>query len=632
MKVSETCREGPCAGKRASGVARPFTFHNATPFLLHRLFFSFLLKSKHQLSPPEPILFPTLLSLQYIMLSLSVVIERRKLRQRIESNDPNLTKLTIDTRSIDYLPNYLPHDGDWARDGEGIGRNEHIKELCFGSGMASAVGRTDFEAFCSGLACNKTIEKMSIHCCELFGGEIFNMLSPFFQQNGNLHHFMFCGSVRSAPNAVLLLSESLSRFNTLREIELRGRQLRDNEIETLILALASHTSLAGIVFGGNKVGERGVAALAALLNNPRSALAELDLTNCSLNDERAVILAAAALGGNAALRKLDLSQNENITVTGWRAIFTQLHSPQSSLENLTLCASSISNAAATSLGNALANNTHLKVLHVSEMRSIAAEGWRSIFEALESPRCVLQELDLGCNNLRDGDVDYLTSSLSNNCVLSSLTLCYNEEVTASGWRALSAVLENPNSALEKIDLSYSPIDNDALVSFANALRHNNKLKELFLNANWGLREDEEGYVPITNWDALSNALCNESSINETHTSNHTLQRVVDPDSDYADESQLPQNLRILLQLNQENTKTEAARRKILKVHFSGNFNMQPFIDMDLKVLPHAVAWMARDEFGSSLSYQFVRYTTFFVGLGGINISENERGSKRQKKS
>ena len=60
--------------------------------------------------------------------------------------------------------------------------------------------------------------------------------------------------------------------------------------------------------------------------------------------------------------------------------------------------------------------------------------------------------------------------------------------------------------------------------------------------------------------------------------------------------------------------------------------MQPFIDMDLKVLPHAVAWMARDEFGSSLSYQFVRYTTFFVGLGGINISENERGSKRQKKS
>ena len=45
--------------------------------------------------------------------------------------------------------------------------------------------------------------------------------------------------------------------------------------------------------------------------------------------------------------------------------------------------------------------------------------------------------------------------------------------------------------------------------------------------------------------------------------------------------------------------------------------MQPFIDLDLKALPRVIAWMAKDEYGSSLCYQFVRYTTFFVGLGGI---------------
>ena len=77
---------------------------------------------------------------------------------------------------------------------------------------------------------------------------------------------------------------------------------------------------------------------------------------------------------------------------------------------------------------------------------------------------------------------------------------------------------------------------------------------------------------------------------------------------------------------------EAARRKILKVHFSGDFSMQPFIGMDLKTLPHAIAWMAKDEYGSSLLYQFVRNMTFFVGVGhgGRRTSENEPASKRQK--
>ena len=104
-------------------------------------------------------------------------------------------------------------------------------------------------------------------------------------------------------------------------------------------------------------------------------------------------------------------------------------------------------------------------------------------------------------------------------------------------------------------------------------RHNSKLKELFIDEHW----DEEDRT-ITDWDALTNVLCNKSSIDETFNSNHTLQCIVDPDNNNngANESQLPPDLITLLQLNRENSPTEAARRKILQVHFSGNFNMQPF--------------------------------------------------------
>jgi hypothetical protein len=58
--------------------------------------------------------------------------------------------------------------------------------------------------------------------------------------------------------------------------------------------------------------------------------------------------------------------------------------------------------------------------------------------------------------------------------------------------------------------------------------------------------------------------------------------------------------------------------------------MQPFIDMNLKTLPHAIAWMARDEYGSSLSYKFVRNTSLFLGVGGIAQSEEEPKPKRKK--
>ena len=112
-------------------------------------------------------------------------------RRQIESDDPDLTKLTIGDQN-DYQLSlgegnyYYPHDGDWGRDGKGIGRNTHIKELCFGCGLHDNVSRDQFEAFCEGMAGNKSIERLEISCGGLYGGEIFNILSTFFQQNRNL--------------------------------------------------------------------------------------------------------------------------------------------------------------------------------------------------------------------------------------------------------------------------------------------------------------------------------------------------------------------------------------------------------------------------------------------------------------
>ena len=523
-------------------------------------------------------------------------------RRQIESNDPELDKLTIARFGRN---NYHPPDEDWARDGRSIGKNTHIKELGFGSDLSDYVFRDNLEAFCRGLEGNISIQRLQVYCCDFFHGEIFNMLCPFFEQNYTLRCLSIGGyGFESEPNSVRLLIALLFRFNNLREFECRGNiQVCDNEKELLIRALAGHSRLTKVDLTGNKVGVRALASLPALLNNPNSSLADLILAQCSLDDEGALVL-ASVVGSNGTLRKLDLGSNGDISSTGWRALFTQLQNPHSSLEHLDLWENSIDNAAVNLLATALANGSiNLEVLTLGENHYITTEGWRSLSTALQNPRCMLQELHLYNNNFNDDDVAYLAISLGFNGILKHLDLAYNMGVSSSGWRAFLAFLQNPNSALEELDLGGNLINDDVLASFANSLTHNNKLKELFI---------DDRNITSTGWDALSNVLCNKSSIEETFNSNHTLQTVFDPE--YTDESDLPSDLRTLLQLNRGNNKMEAARRKILQVHFSGSFNMQPFIDMDLTVLPHAVAWMARDEHGSSLLYQFVRNTTLFVDV------------------
>ena len=74
----------------------------------------------------------------------------------------------------------------------------------------------------------------------------------------------------------------------------------------------------------------------------------------------------------------------------------------------------------------------------------------------------------------------------------------------------------------------------------------------------------------------------------TYNSNHTLEKL-----GYGF-SPLPEEFESLLQINRENSPSQAARLKIIKTHFNEGFVTQPFVDMDLNVLPYAMAWMGRE--------------------------------------
>ena len=104
---------------------------------------------------------------------------------------------------------------------------------------------------------------------------------------------------------------------------------------------------------------------------------------------------------------------------------------------------------------------------------------------------------------------------------------------------------------------------------------------------------------------------------DTYNSNHTLHEL--GDEDYYDAMNFPDDLVLLLELNENKDKTEVARQKILQTHFStednDTSNIQELLDMELEVIPTAIAWIGRSSHngwrgmnvsGLSLLYNLIR--------------------------
>jgi hypothetical protein len=89
---------------------------------------------------------------------------------------------------------------------------------------------------------------------------------------------------------------------------------------------------------------------------------------------------------------------------------------------------------------------------------------------------------------------------------------------------------------------------------------------------------------------------------------------------------LHNDLLSLLKINRENSVRQAARLKIINTHFSGSeINMRPFVEMNLSVRPHAVAWMAKDMH----LYQLLRAMPSLLDQFKVDVNRSKLYQKRQ---
>ena len=156
----------------------------------------------------------------------------------------------------------------------------------------------------------------------------------------------------------------------------------------------------------------------------------------------------------------------------------------------------------------------------------------------------------------------------------------------AGCVAIAALLTDPNCNLRILHLARNAITAEGATTVANSLRTNNKLQKLYLREN-----------PIDQSidDTFCKVLCNTSNINSLYSSNHTL-KILDLGG-----NPLSQQLESLLKLNKDtDNEHHASIKKILKYH--PNIDVEPLFEWgaeeddeerNLKALPHVIDWFDR---------------------------------------
>lgn len=147
------------------------------------------------------------------------------------------------------------------------------------------------------------------------------------------------------------------------------------------------------------------------------------------------------------------------------------------------------------------------------------------------------------------------------------------------------MLQDSNSNLESLHLSHNHINTEDAITLANSLVHNTRLKSLYLYPNPISRQDQSLVSNV-----FSKLLCNTTSINDTYTSNHTLQMINHT-------SHQTFGLLHLLNWNKRTNKRHVAIIKILQYH--PVIDMEPLFGWDLegeeslKALPYILAFFER---------------------------------------
>ena len=129
--------------------------------------------------------------------------------------------------------------------------------------------------------------------------------------------------------------------------------------------------------------------------------------------------------------------------------------------------------AAGAVNNDLIHVFRIALTNISNIVDGATSEWIAFSTDLHNPDSSLENLNLHDDSMSDTVIGALIIALTNNSSLKKLKLGWNPHITATGgWVAFLIILQTPNSALEVLHLQQNSINDLVQISFANELANN----------------------------------------------------------------------------------------------------------------------------------------------------------------
>lgn len=568
--------------------------------------------------------------------------------EQIKINDPATTSIYIPFGDDDDVFGSI----DWKNEAQYFSSNTHLKRIML-SGMDADTIAHPHELL-TALDQNRSIEDMAFHYCK--GSSVTKVLILYSWKGefNNLKRLEFVGCCPNFVIGTLTLCNKLSledvkidgydsftffqdpHINLTHEYQLSFQLNRHQNIKHLslglvnssmekvlvtlkcppslqnlkITALNQHHNLVDIALeltlpNSQELDSDNVAKynLSMLPRQSRQIL-NLNLSDGEMNDDDITSL-ANQLASTNGLYQLSLAGRPSVSQNGWNECFSGLENNNiiSTLRELDLHNNrGITDDVMTTLVGLVGSVSSLERIILRRCRSITSRGWQAFSALSLSKNCNLKHLELCDNNIDDEVMPTLVGSLGRISSLKILELKSCPSVTSQGWQTFSNLLQNNICKLNMLNISSNQIDDDVLTAFAAALVNNRSMHTLFIN---------DTHITNRGWAALTNTLCDPLSIEATYASNHMLNDVI---THSGDDNDLPKDLKTMLRINGRYDimfryifKERAAREKILRCHMS-TFNgiNDVFVDMDLGVMPFAIAWMGWDDKGHSALYQLFR--------------------------
>ncbi|XP_066462650.1 NACHT, LRR and PYD domains-containing protein 12-like [Eleutherodactylus coqui] len=393
-------------------------------------------------------------------------------------DDEGLNRLAPALHNLQILSlgeNDLP-DTSCTQLASGIRDNPSLQTLDLRNNKLSGPHFSDLMDALSSPACR--IEELNLRCNDLPGTSC-TQLASVIRNNPSLKKLDLFANHLSGPHFSDLMDALSSPACKIEELNLSHNDLSDASCTQLASGIRNNPSLKKLDLSMNHLSGPRFSDLMDALSSPACNIEYLNL-GCNKLPEMSCTQLASGIRNNPSLKKLDLSYNY-LSGPHFSDLMDALSSPACMIEELNLKYNDLSDTPCSQLAIGIRNNPFLKKLDLSD-NHLSGPHFSDLMDALSSPACKIEELNLGNNDLPDTSCTQLASGIRNKPTLKKLVLAINH-LSGSHFSDLMDALSSPACKIEELNLSHNDLSDTSCTHLASGIRNNPSLKILDLSFN-----------------------------------------------------------------------------------------------------------------------------------------------------